>query len=257
MRKEKQEIQQEDLLLMLDAADEIVGRAGRSMLAKLLKGSRDKKLLTLGLDRAATYGCFKSLTLEQITDRVDWMIKNDYLAIQFDRDMPLLVFTERGWDIQREQTAEHLLQQWNAWVEAGVTDVDMSYLKERNRGMILLFLQKAADARDARFIPLLKRWEAVDVKKVKQAIREVVNALEQGSSVPIQVEGVPTSYYAAGPTMMEARGPERLKCWECGTRFEWSVEEQDSFRMRGWEPPKRCEPCRELRRRLRDRLMEE
>ncbi|WP_391571854.1 zinc-ribbon domain containing protein [Cohnella sp.] len=46
---------------------------------------------------------------------------------------------------------------------------------------------------------------------------------------------------------MEPRGSERLKCWECGKRFEWTVEEQDKFRMRGWKPPKRCESCREKR----------
>ncbi|MBD0382636.1 zinc-ribbon domain containing protein [Paenibacillus sedimenti] len=51
---------------------------------------------------------------------------------------------------------------------------------------------------------------------------------------------------------LQPREAERLKCWDCGKRFKWAVEEQDLFRMRGWEPPKRCTPCRDECRRLRD-----
>jgi hypothetical protein len=53
------------------------------------------------------------------------MIKNDFLAIDFRGDMPLLVFTDRGWDIQREQMAELLLQ-WKQWIDAGIAVMDMT-----------------------------------------------------------------------------------------------------------------------------------
>jgi hypothetical protein len=41
--------------------------------------------------------------------------------------------------------------------------------------------------------------------------------------------------------------PDRLKCWECGDRFIFEVEEQLFFKMKGFVPPKRCPSCREKR----------
>ena len=167
-----------EIRYILLAADELISSGGRSMLAKVLKGSRDKKLLELGLDNGLAYGYYRSLTLEQITMRVDWMIKNDFLKLEYQRDMPLLIFTEIGWIIQRDQMANLFLQQWQQWVQAGTFDIDMSYLKDRNRGMILLFLQKIAATSDERYIPLLKQWGLIDYQKVKKAIADVIEHLK-------------------------------------------------------------------------------
>ncbi|HKM43355.1 MAG TPA: RQC domain-containing protein, partial [Limnochordia bacterium] len=48
----------DELRCILRAADEIIMRAGRDMVAKILKGSRDKKVLEHGLDACPVYGCF-------------------------------------------------------------------------------------------------------------------------------------------------------------------------------------------------------
>nr|WP_275984151.1 zinc-ribbon domain containing protein [Paenibacillus hamazuiensis] len=63
------------------------------------------------------------------------------------------------------------------------------------------------------------------------------------------------SFVPASELLQLQRGPERIKCWDCGERFYWTVEEQDHFRMRGWDPPKRCSDCREKKRMLRDGLL--
>lgn len=39
--------------------------------------------------------------------------------------------------------------------------------------------------------------------------------------------------------------PIRLKCYECGNRFIFSVAEQKIYESRGFVQPKRCEDCRE------------
>lgn len=238
---------EEEVGYMLHAADSIAGRAGRTMLAKILKGSRDKKLLALGLNDNIAYGYYRQLTIANITERVDWMIKNDFLAFSWVGEMPVLVFTERGWEIQREQLADLLLSQWKVWVEAGIPVVDMTYLKDRDRGMILLFLQKIANSGDARYIPLLKQWELVDYRKVQQAIGQVIAHLQQGINKPFELEGAPVGAEGNAQPIIRERKSERLKCRECGAHFEWTVEEQDSFRMRGWDPPKRCRECRKER----------
>ncbi|WP_248930355.1 RQC domain-containing protein [Paenibacillus hamazuiensis] len=77
-RKTEPALQEEEIRSILHAADSIAGKAGRNLLAKILKGSRDKKLLELGLYDNVSYGYYGSLTLAEITERVDWMIKNDF-----------------------------------------------------------------------------------------------------------------------------------------------------------------------------------
>ncbi len=42
----------EDIIIILCAADELITTGGRSMLAKILKGSKDKKLLELNLQHS-------------------------------------------------------------------------------------------------------------------------------------------------------------------------------------------------------------
>ncbi len=58
----------------------------------------------------------------------------------------------------------------------------MAHLKDRDRDMILLLLDKIAATSDPRFIPALKAWKKVDYKKVQQRIGQVIRQLETSSS---------------------------------------------------------------------------
>jgi len=40
-----------------------------------------------------------------------------------------------------------------------------------------------------------------------------------------------------------------LQCADCGAQFEFGVEEQQRFAARGFAEPKRCRPCRDVKRR--------
>jgi hypothetical protein len=40
------------------------------------------------------------------------VIEQGYLDIEYDYRLPLLVFTDRGWDIERETMADELLQEF-------------------------------------------------------------------------------------------------------------------------------------------------
>lgn len=55
----------------------------------------------------------------------------------------------------------------------------LTELKVRNRGMILLLLEKIAHTGNRKFIPLLKEWQEIDYKKVKLAIQHVINRLNK------------------------------------------------------------------------------
>ena len=55
----------------------------------------------------------------------------------------------------------------------------MEYLKDRDRGMILLLLDKTAATQDAKYIPLLEAWRNVDYQKVRRRIGQVIHQLKQ------------------------------------------------------------------------------
>ena len=52
------------------------------------------------------------MKLDDISKCIDWMIKKDYLRIKYDYRFPLLVFSEKGWEIEKETFAEELYQRF-------------------------------------------------------------------------------------------------------------------------------------------------
>ena len=99
-----------DIKAILRGADELIATGGRSLLAKILKGSRDKKLLQYGLDLNPVYGFYKELKVEDITARIDWLIKKGYLDIEYRGRLPVIIYTERGWEIERDAYSDELLE---------------------------------------------------------------------------------------------------------------------------------------------------
>ena len=91
----------EELAIILHGANSVVHLGGRSQLVKLLKGSRDKRILDRGLDADESYGALSHLTLDEIARRVDWTIEEGYLDYYYEWRQPLLMFTKRGWELER------------------------------------------------------------------------------------------------------------------------------------------------------------
>lgn len=58
-------LSKDEKLAILRAADELIGAGGRSLLAKILKGSREKKVLELELDKTPVY-CMKEILKLQL-----------------------------------------------------------------------------------------------------------------------------------------------------------------------------------------------
>ena len=91
-----------DLHAVLRGADDLIAQGGRTLLTRILRGSKSKDVLARGLDRSPVYGYFKNTSDEQTLARIDWAIQNGYLRIEhFDR-LPLLVYTQKVWGIERE-----------------------------------------------------------------------------------------------------------------------------------------------------------
>ena len=103
-------------------------------------------------------------------------IVDGYLDFEYDYRLPLLMFTPKGWSIERETYAEELLRGFDEKLEQG-PPFKMEYLKDRNRGMILLLLDKVEATGNAGYIPLLEAWAEVDYKKVRARIHQVIRTL--------------------------------------------------------------------------------
>lgn len=175
-----QELPFGDIKAILRGADDLIGSGGRNMLVKILRGSRMKKLLELGLDRSPVYGHFRDLPEDEVLARVDWTIRSGYLAIEYDYRLPILVYTPKGWEIERETYAVELLEGFDERLRKG-PPYDMTYLKDRERGLILLLLDKVEATGDPKYLPLLEAWKAIDYRKVRERIGRVMKRITAGS----------------------------------------------------------------------------
>lgn len=64
-------------------------RYGTTLVASVLKGSKDKKVLHLGFDSLSTYGLLKTYTLQEIRDSINRLIATDYLTLT-DSEYPVV-----------------------------------------------------------------------------------------------------------------------------------------------------------------------
>lgn len=244
MKSKYDQLSHEEIKAILRAAEEIIASGGRTLLAKILKGSREKKVLELKLDECPSYGYFNSDKLEEILRKIDWMIDYDFLEIEYSGKLPMIVFTERGWHIESDQYADELLNEWREWVKQGRQNPDMGYLKDRNRKMILLLLEKIKESGNPEFIPYLELWEKEDYKKVREEIRrtiEVLNGKEPIDHAAAKERAVSINEAFEGIVPQDLL----LKCWVCGDRFTFTLGEQQFYKKRGLSLPKRCKKCRD------------
>lgn len=169
---EIKDLPQEDIRMILRGADELISTGGRSMLAKILKGSKDKTIFKYKLNECPAYGYYQDMKLDDISKCIDWMIKKDYLRIEYDYRLPLLVFSEKGWQIEKETFAQELYQRMCLDVEEKKARVIFE-MKEVNRQVVMCVLDKIEKEGTKEFLPYLEAWKMLEVKKVAARIAEV------------------------------------------------------------------------------------
>ena len=166
-----------DIKNILRAADEIIFVGGRTMLAKILKGSKDKKLLEKALDKCPSYGYYHQQSIEEITKLIDWMIVNDYLDIDYNGRLPMIIFSNKGWQTYKPYYADELLSQLQAASEETSLEL-IEQLKQTNREVIILVLSKIGESKNIGSIRFLSKWEAYEVKKVRNMINSAIAKLK-------------------------------------------------------------------------------
>ena len=173
---EIKDLPQEDIRMILRGADELISTGGRSMLAKILKGSKDKKIFEYKLNECPAYGYYQDMKLDDISKCIDWMIKKDYLRIEYDYRLPLLVFSKKGWQIEKETFAQELYQRMCLDVKEKKARVILE-MKEVNRQVVMCVLDKIEKDGTKEFLPYLEAWKMLEVKKVAARIIEVENKI--------------------------------------------------------------------------------
>ena len=173
---EIKDLPQEDIQMILRGTDELISTGGRSMLAKMLKCSKDKKIFEYKLNECPAYGYYQDMKLDDISKCIDWMIKEDYLRIEYDYRLPLLAFSEKGWQIEKETFAQELYQRMCLDVEEKKARVIFE-MKEVNRQVVMCVLDKIEKHGTKEFLPYLEAWKMLEVKKVAARIIEVENKI--------------------------------------------------------------------------------
>jgi hypothetical protein len=176
--KDIKKLPPEELKAILRGADELIGSGGRSLLVKILKGSRAQDVLRLHLDQCPVHGYFHPLSADEVLARVDRAILDGYLKVVYDDRLPVLVFTDAGWEIEKETFANELLTGFDELLTTKQPPYDMSYLKDRNRTLIWCLLDKIEASGNPKYLPLLEAWEQLDYKKVKLRIEEVMREIK-------------------------------------------------------------------------------
>jgi hypothetical protein len=171
----------DELAAILRGADPLVMRGGRTLLAHVLRGSRQKKVLELGLDRLPVHGFYRGVAEDEVLAKIDRVIADGYLAIEYDYRLPLLVFTPAGWEIEKETYARELLAGFDARLLAG-PPYGMEDLKDRSRELIFRLLDLVEESGDPRYLPLLREWSAVDYRKVRERIERVIRNISMPRS---------------------------------------------------------------------------
>ena len=174
---EIKDLPQEDIRMILRGADELISTGGRSMLAKILKGSKDKKIFEHKLNECPAYGYYHDMKLADIMHYIDWMIDEDYLRIEYEGRLPLLVFSDEGWAIEKETFAQELYQQFCLDVKENNPRVIHKLIKV-NRKVILRILDIIEEEGNKEFIPCLEAYKKIETKRIGRRIIEVENTIK-------------------------------------------------------------------------------
>ncbi|NMO77791.1 DNA helicase RecQ [Bacillus sp. UniB3] len=73
-------------------------RFGKTMIAQVLTGSKNKKLIDFQLDRIKTYGLMKEKSAKEISDFIEFLISEQYIDVSTGA-MPILKVSNKGKDV--------------------------------------------------------------------------------------------------------------------------------------------------------------
>ena len=88
----------EDVQKVLSCVIRMGQRFGKTMIAQVLTGSRNKKVVDFGFDKLTTYGLLKSQNVKDVSDFIEFIISENYLGVE-NGQFPTIFVSEQGKDV--------------------------------------------------------------------------------------------------------------------------------------------------------------
>ena len=88
----------EDVQKVLSCVIRMGQRFGKTMIAQVLTGSRNKKVIEFGFDKLTTYGFMKGRSAKDISDFIEFIISESYLGVE-NGQFPTIYVSEQGKDV--------------------------------------------------------------------------------------------------------------------------------------------------------------
>ncbi|MFS0656208.1 DNA helicase RecQ [Bacillus sp. 179-C3.3 HS] len=101
--REREEVTRE-AQMVLSCAIRMNERFGKMLIAQVLAGSKNKKVLDFGFDRLPTYGLLAQHSVQKISDFIEFLITEEYLHMS-EGPYPLLKVTHKGKNVLMGQEA--------------------------------------------------------------------------------------------------------------------------------------------------------
>jgi hypothetical protein len=168
----------EEIDAILLATDAIIGHAGRNGVNLILKGSRSKKVREWDWDQLPDYGALSHLTIKEIGPKVDWCIHHNWLRLEYRDGIPLLFHSTKGWKRVKKLWVERLLGWFEEWQATGQPKRVWPRLETINREIKFMLLDAISDRQRDDLTPVLRAWSSHEVRKVRQAISRILQALD-------------------------------------------------------------------------------
>ena len=88
----------EDVQKVLSCVIRMGQRFGKTMIAQVLTGSRNKKVLDFSFDKLTTYGLMKGQNAKDVSDFIEFLISENYLGVE-NGQFPTIYVSEQGKDV--------------------------------------------------------------------------------------------------------------------------------------------------------------
>jgi hypothetical protein len=168
---------------ILLAADEMIAKGGKELLVQVLKGMKSDLVLGAQGEKLKHFGSLGELTLGEIEARIDRVLAEDLLRVEWYWNRPLIVHSPAGWERIRSLWAELLYQSFERRARGRELSGIYAEIGRVHREVKLAFLERVETERAGRFEPVLRAWREREGKRIRRRIDEVLDLLvEAGAS---------------------------------------------------------------------------
>lgn len=88
----------EDVQKVLSCVIRMGQRFGKTMIAQVLTGSRNKKVIEFGFEKLTTYGLMSDSSVKEISEFIEFIISENCLSVE-NGQFPIIYVSERGKDV--------------------------------------------------------------------------------------------------------------------------------------------------------------